>query len=224
MIDLLHSMSIHHLDLTAGQALSADYAGVSVGADMPPAAIDALLAKLKSVHLDVVSLSGFDLGKTETVARKVFDFGKKLRIKTIVADPAEDSLEMLDKLATEYQINIATGNFQKPELFAGRSKRVGVCVELADWKKYGFSPLDCVQKLKGHILMVHLSDIDARGHETILNSGIVGADQVMAELKDQGFKGICSVEYDAGTRDERMKNFIASVNAFSDIVSKLSGI
>ena len=72
--------------------------------------IDAINAKLKLAHMDIVSYDAVELGSNEAAARKVFEFGKKLKVKNIVCEPSADSLEMLDKLATEYKINVAILN------------------------------------------------------------------------------------------------------------------
>src|SRR4051794_31509066 len=55
MIELLHSLDCHHIELAPGQPLSADRPGVIVGHDMAAADVDALLAKLNSVKMDIVS-------------------------------------------------------------------------------------------------------------------------------------------------------------------------
>ena len=110
MIDLLHSNGFHHIELSPGQVLSPDHKDVKAGHGMAPEYIDALNAKLKQVRMDIVSYSVAELGNNEAEARKVFEFGKALKLKNIVCTPSKDSLEMLDKLATEYKINVAILN------------------------------------------------------------------------------------------------------------------
>lgn len=204
MIDLLHSLTVHHIELSAEQ-LPAE------------ADVDALMAKLKSVHMDIVSIGPVDLGASEANDRKVFDLAKALRIKTIVARPADDAIDLLGKLADEYRVNVAIINGVKPAahwdadgllaMVSGRSKRIGVCADVAAWRQSGLSPLECAQKLRGHILEVHLSGFDDR------DSG-----DVLKELKEDGFRGICGVGA-SGETDQ----FIRNVNAFSEIVGDLSG-
>jgi sugar phosphate isomerase/epimerase len=210
MIDLLHSLDFHHIELSTGQIPAWDDA----------AAADALIAKLKSHHMDIVSLGPIDLPKTEADARKVFDLGRRLKIKTILADPPDDALEMLDKLANEYRINIAmvnsAGHGDDPDRLlgrlAGRSNRIGICADPVGWRQSGLSPADCARKLAGHVLEVRLSEFDDRD----------GA-EVLGELKKQGFKGICAVECVGKTGDDLIDSFTRSVNSLSEIVAELSG-
>jgi sugar phosphate isomerase/epimerase len=206
-IDLLHSLGFHHLQLSPDQT-SND--------------VDALLAKLKSVHMDVVSYGIVDLGGSEADMRKVFDLAKKLRAKDIIANPPDDSLDMLDKLAAEYRINIAIVNMPKPgnhwnpddelRLLAERSARMGLCADLAAWKQSGLSPVECANKLAGHIMEIRLSDVDDEKDESA----------VLGTLKLQGFKGICAISSKTGSGDDRVDRFTRSVNTFSDIIGELA--
>src|SRR4051794_27490492 len=65
MIDLLKSMDFHHIELVPGQALSPDKKDVKISQDMSAEDVDALMAKLKSVKLDIVSFGPVDFGKNE---------------------------------------------------------------------------------------------------------------------------------------------------------------
>jgi len=212
MIDLLHSMSVHHIELSAGQIDPSDLAASA-----------ALVAKLKTVHMDIVSFGIIDPGQTEADARTIFELGKRLKIKTILADPSDDSLEMLDKLANEYHINIAIENFTKPrhhwepaallKLLAGRSARVGACADIDAWRASGISPVDAAKQLAGHILEVRPGSFDAPD-----------VADVLAELKQQKFKGICAIGCPAKPEDDLLDRFAHSINAFSKIVGDLSGL
>jgi sugar phosphate isomerase/epimerase len=212
MIDLLHSINVHHIELSAGQIDPTDVAATT-----------ALLAKLKTVHMDIVSIGIIDLGQTEADARPIFELGKRLKIKIIVADPSDDSLEMLDKLANEYHINVAIKNFVIPgrhwepaallPLLTNRSARVGVCVDVDALRDSRVSPVDAVKQLAGHILEVRPGNFDAP------DTG-----DVLAELKQQKFKGIFAIECPPKPADDLLDRFAHSINAFSKIVGDLSGL
>src|SRR4051794_32648595 len=107
MIDLLHEMDVHHIQLSPGQILSAEKKDVKIDPAMAQADIDALLAKLKPLHMDIVSYGIAEFGHSDDEARKIFEFGKKIKLKTLVTDAPPDLIPMLDKLAMEYQINVA---------------------------------------------------------------------------------------------------------------------
>jgi sugar phosphate isomerase/epimerase len=225
MVDVLHTNGFHHIELSPGQSISPDHNGVKIGPDMAPAYLDMLNAKLKEAHLDIVSYGVAEFGPSEADAHKIFECAKALKVKNIIGTPSRDSLEMLDKLANEYQINVAI--LIQPGLppyadtdavlqtIKERSTRIGVCVDIAELHRAGQDPLDCVRKLKGRIFEVHLKDSN-NPQET------AAVADALKELAQQKFKGAFCVQTTQGTGPELLKNLAAVVNYFSDVVTKLA--
>jgi sugar phosphate isomerase/epimerase len=204
MIDLLHSLTVHHIELSPAQIPSPD-------------AVDALAARLKSVHMDVVSIGPVDLTASENDDRKIFSAGKQLKIKTIVANTTDDSLDLLDRLANEYSINVAILNVSKPAAallgdISGHSSRLGICADVAGWQQAGYLPFHRAQVLHGHILEVRFADLPDQP----------GSD-LLAQLKADGFQGICAVGCKTSQGVDPTPDFIRNVNAFSNLVGDLSG-
>ncbi len=146
MIDLLHSMNFHHIELSPGQVLSADHADVKIGDEMTVDHVGLLTAKLKSHGMDVVSYGISGVPSNQADGEKLFAFGKQLKVKNIVMnDPPEDSLTMLDALAGQFGINVAIVTISTPDAIAsklqGRSARLGVCGEPAEWRRAGIDPV-----------------------------------------------------------------------------------
>jgi sugar phosphate isomerase/epimerase len=209
MIDLLHSLNIHHIQLSPQQAQKLDADGTA-----------ALINKLKSVKMDIVSMGPIEFGPSEADARPSFELARKLKMKTIVAYADDSSLEMLDKLANEYHVNVAIRNQPKPaghwdpddllKALDGRSNRVGACADVAAWRASGSVPAQCVKKLAGHVLEIHLTSFDDSDSALALG-----------ELHKQKFKGICAIECKPGTN--AVQQFAHNVTEFSKIVRELSG-
>jgi len=223
MIDLLHEMDVHHIQLSPGQSLSLEHKEWKISDNMPAEAIDALLAKLKSVKMDIVSFGVSDFGTTPDDAKKVFDFAKKLKLKTIVSDAPPESLEMLDKLASDYQINVALTSDSPAkryvtceaalEAIKGRSNRVGICADLLAWKKSGQDPAECTKKTASHILLVNITNASDESLHTA---------ECLRVLHDAGFKGICCVKDQSASANDRLAGFANSVNAFNKCVTSLA--
>ncbi len=152
------------------------------------------MAKLKEVHLDIVSYGVVDLPTDfngREPLRKAMEFAKKLKAKNVVVHGPlpEDA----GKIADEYAINIAVlGSSNLPE-----GKRIGVCLDVANGES---SP--------SRVIEVHLGQTDSSA--------------VLAALKDEKFKGVCAVECKHGEGKELDEKFISAVNAFSDEVTKLA--
>jgi sugar phosphate isomerase/epimerase len=224
-IDLLHSLNIHHLELTPGQILQPGSSAMQVSAAMPADATAALMAKLKSVHMDIVSYGPVDLGPDDTSARQVFEFAKKIKAKDIVAAPSADALERMDKLATEFGINLAIENqtdlpaYRLPadllKATALRSTHIGSDDDLTQWQKTAVDPVAATRQLRGHIVQIRVGDADAPGAER--------TESVLAELKEQGFKGVITVACIPGNGADEINKFVAAVNALSDAVTHVAG-
>jgi sugar phosphate isomerase/epimerase len=229
-IDVAHGLGIHHLEMYPGQKLSPDTGAAKADHNMSDEQIALLQKKLKDSHVDVVSYGVVNVGKTEDDARKVFEFAKKMKLKNVVSEPAEDQMETLDKLANEYKINLAIHNHPKPSHYwdsetvlkaiEGRSNRVGACADIGHWRRSGFEPVDQIRKLKGHIIELHFKDIDDKKEDVPWTTGTVGVADVVKELQAQGFKGVFSIEYERGKGQELIDNVAKSVNAFSELVTK----
>jgi sugar phosphate isomerase/epimerase len=225
MLDVLHTNGFHHIELSPGQSLSPDRKSVKINSDMTPSDLEILNTRLRDDHLDIVSYGVTEFGHTEAEARKVFEFAKGLKVKNIIGTPSPDSLEMLDKLANEYQINIAILNQPGSPPYADgnalfqaiheRSTRIGICADVIAWRSAGQDPVDCVRKLKGRIFEVHL-----KGSSSPQETAAVA--EVLKELAQQEFKGAFCVQTSTGSGQELIKNLAAVVNSFSDIVTRLA--
>lgn len=232
MIDLLHGMTIHHLELAA-QPLSPEHRDVIVGPDMSDAMLAALLAKLKSHHMDVVSWVD-----TSTDHRQQFSFAHRLGAKNLILteQPSAD----LDKLANEFRIN-AVYDFTMTQqgldarqllaAFAGFSARSGLLFCVDDAQHYADAaphdqPNDAAAVIRA--LSGRLIEVRFRDGNVPLGTGRVDLTQVCQQLRRQRFVGQTEVQYFPGAPDsslhDRLVGFVQSVNAFSDAVSKVAGI
>jgi sugar phosphate isomerase/epimerase len=229
LMETLHAMDFHHIELAPGQPLAAERSDVKISHEMSGADVEAILAKLKSVKLDIVSYGPIEVGGADEASlRKAFEFAKKFKAKNLVInEPPADALSMLDKLANEFAVNVAILGSDSPETLLkaleGKSNRLGACADLAAWKRAGLTPVDCVTKLGARVIEVHLDDLDAQGKEVPLGQGTVDAAATLKQLKAQNYKGIFAIHYSSGSGQELLENFARSVNAFNGIVTSVAG-
>jgi hypothetical protein len=95
-----------------------------------------------------------DIPSDEAGCRKLFEFGRKMGIETFMCEPKPEQLDLLDKLANEYGINVAIHNhgqnisphYWHPEgvlkACEGRSKRIGAAPDLGYWLRSGIDPVE----------------------------------------------------------------------------------
>jgi sugar phosphate isomerase/epimerase len=239
-LDILHAMGIHHAEFYPGQKLSVEKEDVHVGPDMSDEDIAALKAKLAEYKIIPNNFGVADVNQGEAATRKLFEFAKKMGIKTIVAEPEDKSFDLLDKLTEEYKINIAIHDHPKPSHYwnpdvllaaiKGHSKRIGACADIGHFVRSGLSAVDSVKKLDGHIISLHFKDVmpdsepgNYAGYgDVVWGTGKVDCAAIMDELQRQKFKGVMSIEYEKTTGQELIDNVEKSVQFFSKHAGELT--
>jgi len=180
----------------------------------PQAALDAAKKKLDAAGIKLVAYGVVGLGNDEASMRKVFDFAKKMGILVIVSEPEEKLLPLVDKLAKEYDIPVAIHNHPNPsrywdckhllESVKDLDKYVGSCADTGHWMRSSIVPLDAVKMLEGHIVSMHIKDLNQMGpgskdsptHDVPFGTGKADMTTILDELTRQGFNGPMSIEYE----------------------------
>lgn len=203
----IDSCNLRYVEAFPGQRIGGGLKG-SISPDMDKATRDAVLDMLKAKNVKLVAF-GVTGANDEAGWIKLFDFCKYMGIATITAEPNEKDLPMLSKLADQYQINIAIHNHPKPSHYwnpdillnaiKGQSKRIGACADIGHWTRSYLDPIECLKKLDGHVLHLHMKDLNQQGeqgHDVHWGEGVSNTAGVIAELKRQHFKGALSAEYE----------------------------
>jgi sugar phosphate isomerase/epimerase len=206
----------------AGGRVIEFYPGQKVSADNPASwdhnASDELIAKvqakLKQHHVKAVNYGVVGIPNDEAGARKIFEFAKKLGLYAVTTESTE-SIDLLDKLVKEYDVCVDYHNHPRNpgdanykvwdpnyilQLVSKHDKRIGACADTGHWTRSGLKPVDCLKILKGRIISSHLKDLNEFGkgdaHDVPYGTGVSNIPGVLDELRQQGFKGNISVEYE----------------------------
>ena len=171
-----------------------------------------LLDKLKAAGITpkFVNMGVVQLPPDEEKSRQVFEFAKKFGIDTLVAEPATNALDTVEKLCKEYNIKVAIHDHPKGhsiywnpesvlEAIKGRTPLMGACADVGHWMRSGLDPVECLKKLDGHIICLHFKDLNEMGpaaHDVPWGTGIGQTKALMQELKRQNFHGAFCVEYE----------------------------
>ncbi len=173
-------------------------------------------AKLKELGLTPVGFGVVGgLGKDEESARKVFEFCKDMNIGIVVAEPAENGFDIIEKLVKEFDIKMAIHNHPKKPLdrsykywdpeyvlsvVKDRDPRMGACADIGHWVRSGVKPTDAIRILKGRIFDSHVKDLDAFGvreaKDVIWGTGQSDIPAVLNLFAEQGFLGPLDVEWE----------------------------
>jgi type 1 glutamine amidotransferase len=135
--------------------------------------IAAVRQKLRSAGVTMPAYYTHDIPAGEEAARKLFQFAKTLAVETIVSEPAAGQLAAIDKLASEYGINVAVVDRDAKTAIQG-SKRMGVCPDIGAWMANNVKPLDGLKLVKDRLISLHLGTATAGLEEFLREVNRVG--------------------------------------------------
>ncbi len=207
------------IEFFAWQKLSKETGDAKLDENMSDEHVKLLKAKLAATGIQGVSCyvnnAHFPAGnKDETGPRKVFEFAKKLGLRGLTGEPPEDQLDIVEKLAKEYDIQFCIHNHRKDDkkpdyknwdpayvlsLVKNRDRRIGACVDTGHLVRSNLKPTDAIKILGKRVLSLHLKDpkdTSPDAADQLYGTGAGDIKGVLAELKRVGFKGHIDVEYE----------------------------
>lgn len=136
--------------------------------------------------------------------QQIFAFAKTLGLEYITVEPLREHWDLIEHLGSEYNIKIALHNHPKgasnywhPDSVLAAVKgrpHIGACADLGHWARSGLDVVSCLQKLKGHILGIHIKDINADAEDVPVSTGVLNYQPVIKELQQQSFTGMMIIE------------------------------
>jgi sugar phosphate isomerase/epimerase len=233
-IDKTASLGLRYLE-TGAMKLSKAQPNVTFDENSPADVRKTVRQKLADSGVTLVSYGMSPIAKD--VTRKTFDFAKEMGAEIILnepAEPARQKTQALDKLCEEYKIGVAIHNHPKPwhywnpdtvlEVCQGRSKRIGACADTGHWMRCGLNPIDCLRKLEGRIISLHLKDLNRaslEAHDVPWGTGVGNVKAMLAEIHRQGLKVPFFVEYEYNW-ENNLPEIAKSIAYFDGLAAKLA--
>lgn len=234
-IDKSKALGLHYIEAYPGQKIGGELDGV-IDYNLDSETSEKIKDYLKTNDIEWKAF-GVIVPETREAWDSLFVFARDMGISNIVSEPKPEDLSYLSKLTEQYKINIAIHNHPQPSPYwhpdsiltkiDGLSTRIGACADFGHFSRSGLDPLESVKKLKGHIIEAHIKDVSndsPKAIDTIWGTGTIPLPQLLAELKDQDFKGLLSIEYEADPEDNisQLKKSIAFYNKQLKTLSKKS--
>src|SRR5579863_541173 len=230
-LDKVDSSGIKNIEAFIGQNLGGGMSG-KYGLDMSAETIAKLKALLNKHGIQAVAM-GVIVPKTKEEWIRTFELAKNLGMSYITAEPIKNQWEMVDSLAGAYGIPVAIHDHPKPNMYwspdsvlaaiQGHS-HIGSCADVGHWARNGLNPVDCLKKLDGHIIGVHLKDIvkfnNPKADDTVVSKGVIDLPAVLAELKRQNFKGMLSIEHESNWY-HNLPDVIFTKKYYDSLIQKL---
>ena len=231
-LDKIQQLGLNDVEVYFGQKLGGGLKGtMDYHADETQQKKIRTMARAKGIE---IVACGVVICDSEEEWDQLFSFARNMGIHTITCEPALDQLAYVDQLANKYKINIAIHNHPKPALYwnpdtlmkalEGRSSRIGSCGDVGHWKRMGIDPVEALRICKGRVISLHFKDVDKEGpdsEDVIWGKGVCHVKGMLAELKEQHFSGIISIEYESPDLDNLMDNIRKSIAYFYRTVDEL---
>jgi sugar phosphate isomerase/epimerase len=175
-----------------------------------PEAIKAARAKTEAAGLTIMGGGTITMRNDEAAVRKDFEYAKLAGMPVIVAAPDFESLDLIEKLAKEYQIRIAIHNhgpedkfFPSPydayKMIKGRDKHMGLCVDIGHTVRTGTDPAKAVLDLRDRVYDLHVKDLrnlKDRDSQVIVGKGAIDFPALFRALLKIGYTGHVGLEYE----------------------------
>lgn len=208
-VEQVATLGLGAIEAFTWQPLAPERAKVPTNPDMSAADRKLMAKKLADAGVKLVNCYCQTLDEP-AAARRLYEWAKELGVTTLVAEPAFESYDHLEKLCEEYGLNLAIHNHPQPSQYwnpatvlkqcQGRSPRIGACCDTGHWVRSGFQPVEALKLLQGRILTLHLKDVESFGRtEAPCVPWGTGAGQIEAllqELQRQSFQGYLGIEYE----------------------------
>lgn len=233
-IDLCKQLGVHYIEIFPGQALGTKDKGKWVP-EMSEKQIKEMLDYAKAADVKIIDTGVINIPTQEDQARKVFEWAKKVGITEIVSEPEERALPMVDRLAGEYHIKVALHDHPKPSRYWDPEytydhikdlKHVGFCADVGHWRRSGFEPAVVLAKYGEKVYSLHFKDLVPDGpnskgwHDVPWGTGQSKAAEMLAILKQKGFRGPIAIEYESHWDLPTLQKCVAFFNEQADLLAK----
>lgn len=167
--------------------------------------IRAVRLKLDEAGLRMLTYYIHDIPADEAKARKIFEFGKKIGVEVFMTEPKVEALDVIEKLADEYDIKIGLHNHDRKaspqywhpkellKVVEGRSKRLGAAADTGYWMRDGIDPVEGVRTLGDRLITLQLHDLNVaarEGHDVPWGTGVGKVKEVLEAVRKAGVRPV----------------------------------
>lgn len=202
MIAQMRRLKISEMEMSRGEYMTFKHP--------PPEMFETFRRKIDAAGIKCVSYYAPTIKTPQDLDDSVRN-ARILGCSHITGDPEGEMLKAVDDRLTKEGLTFGIHNhffakkkfvYESPEdilrALQGRSKTMGVTLDIGHIISCGHEPMDAVRKLGPYLKLVHLKDIQAPGAEVNvpLGQGLCKINQVMAALKKMNFQGLIAFEYE----------------------------
>lgn len=218
-VNLVEGFSFHELGGQFGTKRLLDLSDEEVG--QLKKTLDSTKMTMPSIYADAKTLEEW---------KHLFDQAKKIGLKFMVGEPDPQFLDDINRMAGQYQMKFAIHGHAKglskywhPDSALAAIKdreNLKICADIGHWVRSGLDPVECLKKVEGNVISVHVKDLDSFGNlnatDVNISTGVIDYPKIFEELKRQQFDGYVFIECEHDWEDN-LKDVKESVNYITQV-------
>ena len=233
-IEKADSAGVKNIEAFWGQRLSGS-GNDTFGIRLSPAGRATLKDMLKSKGVSITAM-GVISPRTREEWVLAFVLAKEFGLSYITSEPFKHQWDMIDSLAGQNGIKVAIHEHARPNRYwhpdsvlaaIKNHPNLACCADLGHWARSGLDPVDCLKKLEGHVIGVHLKDIatfnDVKAADVPVGKGVINYPAVFDELARQRFSGMLSIEQESNWYHS-LPDVINTVSYYRSQVDRLAKV
>jgi sugar phosphate isomerase/epimerase len=227
-VDKAKGLGIKYLEMFPGQKLKPG-SDDKVGRTMSTETMAEVQKKLADAGIKLVAYGVDGVPTDEEGAYKAFEWAKKMGLEVLVTETKPNDFH--EKLCKQFKIRYALHNHPKTwppdqvlEATKDRDPLMGSCSDTGHWMRAELIPVEQYRKLKGRVEHSHFKDLNefGKGHDVAWGTGKGDVAGMLAELKQQGYKGYLSIEFEFGDIKHLDENLPKCVEFFDKKMAELA--
>jgi sugar phosphate isomerase/epimerase len=167
--------------------------------------------KIKAAGLTLMGGGVIYMNNKEAEVRHLFQYARDAGMPTIVASPDPDALDVVEKIAKEFNIRVAIHNhgpgdrhYPSPldvlRLVKDRDPLMGICIDVGHTVRLGEDPVDAVHQCAPRLYSFHMKDETSAtrsGHPVAVGRGVIDIVGVLQALLKIHYAYDVALEYEA---------------------------
>jgi len=161
--------------------------------------------KLVSSGMTMLTYYIFDIPGDEETIQQIFEFGKKMGIRTFISEPKPEDLDLIEHYCVKYNIKLAIHNhgtrlspvYYDPrnivQLTKDRSPLIGAACDFRHWVMAGVDPLKAIKTLGHRVITLQVHDMNERSpeaHDVPWGTGEIKLDRIFSYIQKKNIRPV----------------------------------
>ena len=173
------------------------------------------------------------MNKSREQIDQAFDYARKVGVDLLIGIPQKDDLAYIAQKANHYKIRYAIHNHGPEDklypnasviadLIGGLNAYMGICFDMGHEMRDGKDPKEALKRYHLRIFDIHLKNVTAAAAEGTtceLSRGVIDIPEFVDTLREIGYKGMCSLEYEKDMKDP-LAGLAESTGYFRGVVAR----